>query len=63
MSAETIAKTWQSKRIDAINRKINNSPNPRAMTEAYMCEYDRVQKSTCKTKKEDKIWIRENGKA
>ena len=45
---------WKERRINAINRKIKNSKNPRAMTEAYMCEYDRVYKSTCKTKKEYK---------
>tara|TARA_Y100001937_G_scaffold30054_2_gene43339 strand:+ start:1349 stop:1540 length:192 start_codon:yes stop_codon:yes gene_type:complete len=62
MSEETTAKTWQTKRIDAINRKIINSSNARALTEAYMCEYERVIESTCKTKKEYKEWTRENGK-
>ena len=62
MSAEKIAKTWQDRRVDAINRKIKRSPNPRISTEAYMCEYDRVYRSTCKTKKEYKIWTRKNGK-
>ncbi len=62
MSAEKIVKTWQDKRVAAINRKIKRSPNPRISSEAYMCEYDRVYRSTCKTKKEYKIWIRKNGK-
>ena len=63
MSAEKIVKTWQDKRVAAINRKINNSPNARATTEAYMCEYEKVIESKCKTKKEYKIWTRTNGKA
>ena len=62
MSVETTAKTWQTKRIDAINRKIFNSSNARAMTDAYMSEYERVVVSTCKTKKEYKEWTRTNGK-
>jgi hypothetical protein len=63
MSAEAIVKTWQSKRIDAINRKIKRAARPQAVHEVYMCEYDRVYRSKCKTKKEYKIWIRKNGKA
>ena len=63
MSAKVTVKTWQSKRIDAINRKIQRCLNKRAATEAYMCEYDRVYNSKFKTKKEYKLWIRENGKA
>ena len=62
MSAETTAKNWQSKRIDAINLKISRSRNARAATEAFMCEYDRVYKSKCKTKTEYKKWIRTSGK-
>ena len=67
MSAEVTVKipvkTWQSKRIDAINRKIKRCLNKRAATEAYMCEYERVYNSKFETKKEYKSWIRENGKA
>jgi hypothetical protein len=62
MSIETTANSWQSKRIDAINRKIKRSRSARAMTEAYIDEYDRVYKSKCKTKTEYKKWIQENGK-
>ena len=63
MSVEaTAVKNWQSKRIDAINRKIKRSRNARAMTEAYIEEYDRVYNSKCKTKTEYKKWIRTSGK-
>ena len=62
MSLEITAKNWQSKRIDAINRKIKKSLNPRASSEAFMCEYDRVFNSKCQTKKEYKEWIRTSGK-
>jgi len=63
MSVEaTAVKNWQSKRIDAINRKIKRSRSARAMTEAYIDEYDRVYKSKCKTKTEYKKWIQENGR-
>jgi len=63
MSVEaTAVKNWQSKRIDAINRKIKRSRSVRAMTEAYIDEYDRVYKSKCKTKTEYKKWIRTSGK-
>ena len=55
MSIETTANSWQSKRIDAINRKIKRSRSARAMTEAYI-------ESKCKTKTEYKKWIQENGK-
>jgi hypothetical protein len=62
MSAEKIAKTWQSKRIDAINRKIARAFRPAAIHEVYMDEYERVYRSECKTKKEYKIWIQKNGR-
>ena len=62
MSAKVTVKTWQSKRIDAINRKIQRCLNKRAATEAYMCEYDRVYNSKFKTKKEYKLWTRTSGR-
>jgi len=62
MSTETTAKNWQSKRIDAINRKIARHPRPAAIHEVYMDEYDRVYRSKCKTKTEYKKWIRTSGK-
>ena len=48
-------KTWQSKRIDAINRKIKNFPySKKIITEHYIDEYDRVCKSQATSKKEYK---------
>ena len=54
-------KSWEDKRIDAINRKIARCGNRRAMTEHYICEIDRLYKTTCKSKKEYKAWISING--
>ena len=53
--------SWVDKRIAAINRKIRRSGNKRAMTEGYICEMDRLYKTTCKNKKEYKKWISQNG--
>ena len=48
-------KSWQSKRIDAINRKIKNFPySKKIITEHYIDEYDRVCNSQAKNKEEYK---------
>ena len=48
-------KSWQSKRIDAINRKIKNFPySKQIITEHYIDEYDRVCNSQAKNKEEYK---------
>ena len=48
-------KNWQSKRIDAINRKIKNFPySKQIITEHYIDEYDRVYNSKAKNKEEYK---------
>ena len=52
MKANT--KIWQTKRIDAINRKIKNSSFKKAMTENYIEEYDLVINSKAKSKREYK---------
>ena len=54
-------KSWQDKRIAAINRKIARSANPRAMHEGYICEIERLYKTKCNNKKEYKAWISING--
>ena len=54
MKVETNNKNWQSKRIDAINRKIKNSRFKQAMTENYIDEYDRVCNSKASNKEEYK---------
>ena len=54
-------KSWQDKRIAAINRKIQSSANPRAMSEGLICEVERLYKTKCKNKKEYKAWISING--
>jgi hypothetical protein len=46
---------WKDKRINAINRKIKNCANKRAMTENYIDEYSKVCNSQAKTKKEYKL--------
>ena len=51
---KTNNKNWQSKRIDAINRKIKNSIFKQAMTENYIDEYDRIYNSKAKSKEEYK---------
>ncbi len=51
-------KDWQSKRIDAINRKIKNGVakgySAQHITEAYIDEYDRVYNSKASNKEEYK---------
>ena len=48
-------KSWQSKRIDAINRKIKNFPySKQIITENYIDEYDKVCNSQARSKKEYK---------
>ena len=58
----SLHKSWQDKRIAAINRKIQRSANPRAMSEGLLCEVERMYKTKCKTKTEYKKWIRTSGK-
>jgi hypothetical protein len=51
-------KTWQSKRIDAINRKIKNFPySKQIITEHYIDEYDKVCNSQARSKKEYKACL------
>ena len=57
----SFTKSWVDKRIDAINRKIARSSNPKAMCEGYVCEMDRLYKTKCNNKKEYKAWISING--
>ncbi len=51
-------KTWQDKRINAINRKIKNGKakgySARHITESYIDEYDRICNSQAKNKEEYK---------
>jgi hypothetical protein len=48
-------KSWQSKRIDAINRKIKNFKySKQLITEKYIDEYDLVINSKAKSKREYK---------
>ena len=47
-------KTWQSKRINAINRKIKNCANKQAMTENYIDEHWRICNSQARDKEEYK---------
>ena len=49
-----MVKTWQSKRIDAINRKISRVANKRAMTENYIDEHWRICNSQARDKEEYK---------
>ena len=52
---KTNNKNWQSKRIDAINRKIKNFPySKNIMTENYIDEYSRVCNSKASNKEEYK---------
>jgi hypothetical protein len=55
------SKSWIAKRVDAMNRRIARCRNPRAMTEHLLCEFDRLNNTKCKTKKEYKAWISING--
>ena len=47
-------KTWQDKRIGAMNRKIKRSGNKRAMAENYIEEHFAVCNSQAKSKREYK---------
>ena len=47
-------KSWQSKRIDAINRVIKRSSSPSSWTEYFIEEYDLVINSKAKSKREYK---------
>ena len=51
-------KSWQDKRVQAMNRIIKKHPNirgyTRAQTERFIDEYGKVSSSTAKTKKEYK---------
>ena len=47
-------KNWQSKRIDAINRKIKRCSNKRAMAENYIEEHFNICNSKANNKKEYK---------
>jgi hypothetical protein len=50
-------KTWQDKRINAINRKISRVADKRAMTENYIDEHLRICNSKASNKKEYKYGI------
>ena len=52
MKANT--KIWQTKRIDAINRKIKNSSFKKAMTENYIEEHFNICNSKVESKREYK---------
>ena len=58
MSIETTANSWQSKRIDAINRKIKNGMakgfSARHITENYIEEHFNICNSKARSKKEYK---------
>ncbi len=47
-------KTWQDKRINAINRKISRVADKRAMTENYIDEHWRICNSKARNKEEYK---------
>ena len=49
-----MVKTWQDKRINAINRKISRVANKQAMTENYIDEHLRICNSQANNKKEYK---------
>jgi len=46
-----MVKTWQDKRINAINRKISRVANKQAMTENYIDEHWRICNSKANNKK------------
>ena len=52
-------KTWQDKRINAINRKIKNGVakgySAQNITESYIDEYDKICNSKAESKKEYKL--------
>ena len=47
-------KSFQSKRVDAINRKIERSSNKKAMIDTYVEEYGDITSTKAKNKKEYK---------
>ena len=47
-------KTWQDRRINAINRKIKRCSNKRAMAENYIEEHFNICNSKAKSKREYK---------
>jgi len=49
-----MVKSWQDKRIHAINRKISRVANKRAMTENYIDEHWKICNSQANNKKEYK---------
>jgi len=49
-----MVKTWQDKRINAINRKISRVANKQAMTENYIDEHLRICNSQASNKEEYK---------
>jgi len=49
-----MVKTWQDKRINAINRKISRVANKQAMTENYIDEHWRICNSQASNKEEYK---------
>ena len=49
-----MVKTWQDKRINAINRKISRVANKQAMTEKYIDEHWKICNSQANNKKEYK---------
>ncbi len=49
-----MVKTWQDKRINAINRKISRVANKQAMTENYIDEHWKICNSQANNKKEYK---------
>ena len=52
-----MVKTWQDKRINAINRKISRVANKQAMTEKYIDEHWKICNSKASNKKEYKYGI------
>ena len=46
-----IVKTWQDKRINAINRKISRVANKQAMTEKYIDEHWKICNSQANNKR------------
>ena len=47
-------KSFQSKRVDAINRKIERASNKKAMIDTYVEEYGDITSTKAKNKKEYK---------
>ena len=65
MSAEKIVEDspkWISRRVGAINRILKSKGNHKSFHEHFIDEHWRLMNTKCKTKREYKIWTRENGK-